>query len=97
MFAEDLSLFFATEDFAVQAVMTINNAQKTVKVIINTPTMDVAIYDTEIVADTPFFFAATGDIAGLRKPNPVVIGGTNYRVEKVTHDGTGLSTVYLSK
>lgn len=95
---EDLSQFFNEDDFAVEAIITLsNNSQKTVNVIFSAQTMDVAVYDTEIVADTPNFLAASADIAELKDGSPVTIGGKNYKVKKVTDDGTGLSTVYLKK
>lgn len=90
-FTEDLSLFFETDDFAVEAIF----GTKKVNVIFNTPTQEVTVYDQEIVSDAPFLTCRTSDLSGVAPRSPVKVGGTTYTIARITNDGTGVSQVYL--
>lgn len=95
-FTENLDQFFSTDDFAVEAVFTLSNAStRTVKVIFDTPSQNVEIYDTDIEADAPFLRCKTSDVVGIEN-GTVTVNGNVYKVKKVTKDdGTGVSLVYL--
>lgn len=96
MFAEDLSLFFSLDEHAVAAVITLsNNTQLTVNVIFNSQTAENRFLDTGIVSESPNLIAATSDLTGVRKNDYVFVEGESRKIEKILHDGTGMSTVYL--
>ena len=99
-FTEDLSLFFDPDGFAIEGVFNLGGSPavtRTVSVIFNTPSQSVDLYGTQVEADAPNLLAATSDLAGVTRARTVTIAGTTYKVERIVPDGTGVSTVYLSK
>lgn len=95
-FTEDLSQFFETDDFAVEAVITLpDSSLRTVKTIFNTPSQSVEIYDTNIESDAPNLTVKTADLTGVKTRNSINVGGTDYLIEHISHDGTGVSTLFI--
>ena len=93
---ENLDQFFDTDDFAVDAVITLTNSSTVaVKVIFNTPSQSVQIYNTDIEFDKPFCEIKTSDLNGVKRGNAILINSVNYKIEKIVDDGTGVSTLYL--
>jgi hypothetical protein len=97
-FDEDLSLFFdVSGGFAVAAVITMGSSTRSIPGIFNDPTQSVEIYDTAVEAGNPFLTAQTSDLAGVKRGHTATMNAVVYKIERVHHDGTGLSTVYLSE
>lgn len=97
-FTEDLSVFFDTKTgFADDAVINLSpTGTRRVKVIFNTPTQSVQIFDSSIEADAPNLQVETSDLTGVRKGRETItVRGRTYSIEKIADDGTGLSTLYL--
>lgn len=96
-FTEDLSVFFDTDDFAVEAIFNLTpSGTRTVNVIFNTPSQEVRIYDQTIESDAPFLTCRTSDLATIPNRGTVTIDAVAYTIGKIVHDGTGVSTVYLN-
>ena len=96
-FTEDLDLFFDDDDFAVSAVIN-TTPQRTIKAIFSTPTDSVALYEQAIEAPAPFLHCKTSDVSGVRSgkgANTATVAGTSYKIERIEHDGTGTSRLYL--
>lgn len=95
-FTEDLDQFLDTDDFAVEAVFSLApSGTRNVNVIFDTPTQSVDIYDTAIETDAPFVRCKTEDLNGVKINANVQIASVNYKVKRITNDGTGISIVYL--
>jgi hypothetical protein len=95
-FTENIGAFFLDADFAIDAVFSLSpSGTRTVKVIFNTPSQEIVIYDTAIEADSPNLMCKTADLASVKRGLNVSVNATNYKIERLTHDGTGVSTVYL--
>lgn len=93
-FDENLDQFF--DDFAVEAVFALSpSGTRAARVIFNTPSQEVRIYDQSIVTDAPNLTCKTSDLANVSNRSSVTVNGTVYNIGKITDDGTGLSTVYL--
>lgn len=96
MFSENLNQFFETDDFAVDAVINYgNNLTRNVKVIFETPSQSVEIYDTSIEADAPRLSCKTSDLNLVKRNDTVTVQTKTYRIERINHDGTGISFLYL--
>ena len=98
-FTEDLNQFFDTDDFAVEAVINMPlAATRNVKVIFNTPSQSVQIYDTSIQYDAPNCQIKTSDLSGVKQNrDTILINAVTYKIELIIHDGTGISTLQLQK
>jgi hypothetical protein len=96
-FAEDLSVFFDVDGFAVAAeIRTAQNALvRTVNAILSTPSQELALFAANVEAGYPFALFKTADLADVTRQHKIVIAGTTYRVERLEHDGTGVTTVQL--
>ncbi|HEY0545315.1 MAG TPA: head-tail joining protein [Pyrinomonadaceae bacterium] len=96
-FTEDLTLFFDPDGFAIEAVFNLSPTPRTASVIFNTPSQAVDIYDAQVEADAPNLLAKTSDLSGVKRGTTVTVNSVAYKVERIADDGTGVSTVYLSK
>jgi hypothetical protein len=95
-FAEDLSQFFDTRDFAVAATLHLaGGVTRAVDVIFNDPSQEVTVYDTAVEAGSPHMQCLKSDAAGLARGNPVDVGGGTHTVVRIADDGTGVVTVYF--
>ncbi|HEX8773259.1 MAG TPA: hypothetical protein VF735_06600 [Pyrinomonadaceae bacterium] len=97
-FAEDLTQFFDTEEFAVVAALKQSNGTviRNANVIFNDPNQDAQMFAETVEADAPFIIARSVDVSDMKDGYKVTIGATTYRVIGTPHqDGTGISTVKL--
>jgi hypothetical protein len=99
MLGEDLSVFFDTDEHAVEAVIQTPQGVlvRTVNVILSLPVGEVAVGAGEVAHLQPSFQAPTAELAGVKKDYIVETGGSTYSVVRRENDGTGLSTVWLRK
>lgn len=96
MFSENLNQFFETNDFAVDAVINYgSNQTRDLKVIFETPSQSVEIYDTAIEADAPRLSCKTSDLSQVKQYDTVTVQSNTYKIERISHDGTGISFLYL--
>ncbi len=96
---EDLTPFFNPDEHAVAAFIQTPDgaAVGTVKVILSLPVGEMQVGAGQVAHLQPSFQAPTADLEGVRKGYEATIGGTTYAVVRRENDGTGLSTVWLSK
>ena len=96
-FVENLGAFFNQDDFAVTAILKLEDggATRSISAIFNTPTQSIEIYNTAIETDNPFLMCRTSDLSGVRNKQKVVVEGKTFTIEKISADGTGVSTIYL--
>ncbi|HWQ36956.1 MAG TPA: head-tail joining protein [Blastocatellia bacterium] len=97
MFAEDLAQFFDPADFATTVAFT-RGAQMvgSVSAIFTAASQSVEIYDAQIEEPNPTLVARSSEIAGIRRGDTATVGGSSFRVERISADGTGISTIYLA-
>lgn len=93
-FAEDLSVFFDTDGFAVECVIN-TTSPRTIDVIFGTPTEGAQLYDSSVEADAPFFHCKTSDLSGVTVGKTATINTVVYKIKKIRDDGTGVSRVSL--
>ncbi|HEX3560366.1 MAG TPA: hypothetical protein VHU19_14255 [Pyrinomonadaceae bacterium] len=95
-FAEDLTQFFDTRDFAEVATLHLTGSvTRAINAIFNHPSQEVTVYDTAVEADSPNMQCLKTDVAGLARGTTVDVGGGTHKVVRVGDDGTGLVTVYF--
>lgn len=99
MVGEDLSVFFDTDEHAVEAVIKTPQGVlvRTVNVILSLPVGEMAVGQGEVAHLQPSFQAPTAELESVRKNYIVETGGDTYRVVRRENDGTGLSTVWMVK
>ena len=96
-FAEDLSLFFDTDEFAVEATATTRaGATLQLKVIFDAPPAD-AFGAGGMEASQPAVLVATSAVEALRQGDLFVVGARSYRVENTQPDGTGVTRLLLER
>ena len=96
MFSENLNQFFEINDFAIDAVINYGtNQTRNVKVIFETPSQSVEIYNTSIEADAPRLSCKTSELNGVKTGNTVTAQSVTYKIIQISHDGTGISFLYL--
>jgi hypothetical protein len=98
-FAEDLSQFFDTDDFAVSAAFTrAGVAVAAADVIFNGPSHQVAVYETAVEELAPFLLAPASAVAAVKRKDAVAADGHgSFVVERIEPDGTGLTKLYLAE
>lgn len=89
MFTEDLSAFFSAAEFA--QVATIGGAD--VCVIFENASADP--FGSVVDTTQPICWAPSASVASAVQGTSVLIGGTAYTVERITHDGTGVSRLVM--
>ncbi|HEX8336082.1 MAG TPA: hypothetical protein VF621_05090 [Pyrinomonadaceae bacterium] len=99
MLGEDLTVFFNSDEHAVEAVIKTPQGAlvTTVNVILSLPVGEVAVGAGEVAHLQPSLQAPTVELEGVKKNYVVEVGGSTYRVVRRENDGTGLSTVWMSK
>lgn len=96
MFTENLNDFFDEEEFAVSAVVTLpDSSTRSIKVIFDQATERVDLYSQNIEANIPTCMAKTSDLSGVKTKRQIVVDGKTFLIERISHDGTGISTIYL--
>lgn len=97
-FVEDLTQFFDTDEFAVEAVFTRGVATvATADVIFNGPSHQVSVYETEVEEPAPFILAPVASVAAVKRKDAVAVNGGAYVVERIEPDGTGLTKLYMAE
>lgn len=96
---EDLSPFFSLDEHAVEATFKTpaGVVVRTAGVILSLPVGEVQVGASEVAHLQPSLQCPTADLEGVIKNYRVEVGGDSYRVVRRENDGTGLSTVWLSK
>lgn len=94
-FAEDLSVFFDTDVFAVEAVISLNPGTKTIKVIFNDPTQAAQIFDSTVDGGATFLHCKQSDVEDVRTGMTVTVNSKVYTIERKTRDGTGTAALHL--
>jgi len=94
MFAEDLTPFFSSAEFAVQA-----SAYTALGALVEFDVIFDAAYGQQlggIVGDTsPTAHCKTSDVAHLSWDSGITVAGTAYTVASASPDGTGVTTLTL--
>jgi hypothetical protein len=95
-FTEDMDPFFNGNDFALEAVITLNdNSTRKLNVIFDEATDRVDLYDQNIEANVPTVTCKTSDLTGVKTRKQLTVSGKTFSIERIAHDGTGVSTIYL--
>lgn len=89
MFTEDINAFFSLAEFA--QVATIGGAD--VRVIFEAASADQ--FGGVVDSTQPICWAPTTSVAHVVQGTSVLLGSTSYTVERVTHDGTGVSRIVM--
>lgn len=98
-FDEDIGQFFDTDEFAIPAVFTRAGAPVvTAAVNFNDPSKAVNVYnDTDVEEPVPFLLAPAATLAPVKRKDAVAVNGTDYIVERIHPDGTGMVLIYLAE
>jgi len=107
--SEDILLFFDTDDFADECVITgpetdppEDQFTRTLNVILNTETEAVTLYDTNVESPSPSFLCRevdlmTAGVVDVKRGYTVTVRGLEFTVERIAMDQAGTATVYLSE
>lgn len=90
----DLELIFASGDFDTAAVFA-SAPSVTVRGWFTEGSEAAAFGGAEIETINPMFDCETSAVADISNKDSVLIGGTNYIVERIQKNGNGISTVHL--
>jgi hypothetical protein len=96
----DLSLFFNPDEHAVAATFKTPGGVlvRTANVIFNEPIQEMRVGQEAVDQLQPSFLCPIADLAGVAKGYTVEIEGRGtYRVVRQLSDGTGVSTVYVTR
>ena len=92
------SIFFDSNDFADSITITIGGSASTIKGIFDNEMTTIDVGDNAgITANQPKITVKTSDVANADFGDPVVINSTNYTVNNVLKDGTGITEIFLSE
>lgn len=96
-FTEDLTPFFDTNDFAVEATIKNpdNSTLRTANVIFDDGRQNAGLLNAGIEVPNTTMRCKTADLASVTHNHKVTIGATTYRIINRQDDGTGVSTVAL--
>jgi len=97
-FAEDLSPFFDTDDFAVAAIIktAAGATVRTINVILTSSLAALNVLDGSVEAGQPSVLCQTADLTGVVvNEHKLTIDRTTYRITKREDDGTGVSTLQI--
>jgi hypothetical protein len=102
MFTEDLSVFFSTAEFAVDAVWTpaAGGGPFTIPVIFDNAYREFAMGEADQAGREPECLARDDQLAqgsGMKRGDVVVINSVTYKVGTIEPDGTGVSRIVLRK
>lgn len=89
----DLDEFLNNEEFAVE--MTIGS--NTIYGIFDDEYNAVDLQTGQIAQTEPQIIVKTSDVSGISLDTEVSINGTTYKIKEIQPDGTGLTTLILSK
>ena len=92
------SVFFDDSEFADSITITIGGSASTIKGIFDNEMTTIDVGDNAgITANQPKITVKTSDITNADFGDPVVINSTNYTVNNVLKDGTGITELFLSE
>ena len=92
------SIFFDSNEFADSITITISGSASTIKGIFDNEMTTIDVGDNAgITANQPKITVKTSDVANADFGDPVVINSTNYTVNNVLKDGTGITEIFLSE
>ena len=92
------SIFFDSNEFADSITITIGGSASTIKGIFDNEMTTIDVGDNAgITANQPKITVKTSDVANADFGDPVVINSTNYTVNNVLKDGTGITELFLSE
>ena len=92
------SIFFDSDEFADSITITIGGSASTIKGIFDNEMTTIDVGDNAgITANQPKITVKTSDVANADFGDPVVINSTNYTVNNVLKDGTGITEIFLSE
>ena len=92
------AIFFDTDEFADSITITIGGSASTIKGIFDNEMTTIDVGDNAgITANQPKITVKTSDVANADFGDPVVINSTNYTVNNVLKDGTGITEIFLSE
>ena len=98
-FTEDLTVFFDTLGFAEDAEINLpESVKRTVKIILNTPSQDIQIFETAVETDLPNVMIKTVDTDGVKTQRDtikILSLNKSFKINRIAHDGTGVSTLYF--
>lgn len=102
MFTEDLSIFFSTGDFAVDAVWTPagGGGPFTIQVIFDNAYQGFNVGEADQAGREPQCLARDSQLAqgsGMKRGDSIVINAVTYKVGNIEPDGTGVSRISLRK
>ena len=91
-------IFFDSNEFADSITITIGGSASTIKGIFDNEMTTIDVGDNAgITANQPKITVKTSDVANADFGDPVVINSTNYTVNNVLKDGTGITEIFLSE
>lgn len=98
-FASDLDTVFNTDEFAETATYVRAGFPATFIPVIfeNNYAVIQEIGETGMGVPTPQVLCKTADVANAARGDTLVVGGTTYYVQEVRPDGTGITTLILSR
>ena len=92
------AIFFDSNEFADSITITIGGSASTIKGIFDNEMTTIDVGDNAgISANQPKITVKTSDVANADFGDPVVINSTNYTVNNVLKDGTGITEIFLSE
>lgn len=95
-FAENLTVFFDTDEFAVSATYTpAGGAAATVNGIFDNGYDEPALGLAGIAARGPAFTCRAADVAANPEGDALVVNGTAYTIAVAEPDGTGVTVLRL--
>lgn len=97
--ADDLSDFFAVDDFAIAAVITLaDNSTINVIGVFEAPEASRNITSmTDVITPAPTFLCPSSDVVGVEEGDTFTADGDEYRVRGVMSDGTGVTSLVLEE
>ena len=92
------AIFFDSNEFADSITITIGGSASTIKGIFDNEMTTIDVGDNAgLTANQPKVTVKTSDITNADFGDPVVINSTNYTVNNVLKDGTGITELFLSE
>lgn len=94
--ADDRLLLLSIDDFGVTATVTPSGGSASnISVIFDNEYVETDIGYAGVQSTQPKFIARSTDVSSLTEGDTAVINSTNYYIQTIQQDGTGMSEVYL--
>lgn len=98
-FASDLDAIFDTDEYA-QTVTYIRQGYASAQIPVifdNEYSVTLGVGEPGMGVPSPQALCKTADVANASRGDTFVVGGTTYYVQEVQPDGTGITTLILSR